>query len=100
MTRNRCEVLAASLDEAGCGVGAVEGIGEVHVADLLPGETAEVLIDHHSPHAPRAWAHVARRLGPTSPDRTAPACPGFGRCGGCAWQHRAYTAQLAAKRAR
>ena len=105
--RNRCEVVAASLDEGGHGVGhepadapGTAGAREVHVADLLPGERAEVVIDHTSPHRPIAWAHIVRRLGPTSPDRVAPPCPAFGRCGGCVWQHLAYPAQLAAKHAR
>ncbi|HEU4731058.1 MAG TPA: 23S rRNA (uracil(1939)-C(5))-methyltransferase RlmD [Kofleriaceae bacterium] len=96
---NRCEVEATALDESGAGVG-VSGGASVHAADLLPGERAEVVIDHRSPHTADAWGRVLRRLGPPSPDRVAPVCPGFGRCGGCVWQHLAYPAQLAAKHAR
>ncbi|HEX5060833.1 MAG TPA: 23S rRNA (uracil(1939)-C(5))-methyltransferase RlmD [Kofleriaceae bacterium] len=96
---NKCQVTAASLDETGHGVGLAEGI-RVHVADLLPGERAEVAIDHASPHKPEAWGRIVRRLGPTSDQRIPPACPGFGRCGGCLWQHLSYPSQLEAKRAR
>lgn len=95
----KCDVTASSLDSAGFGVGASGGM-RVHVADLLPGERAEVAIDHVSPHRSEAWARIVRRLGLPSADRVAAACPAFGRCGGCAWQHLAYPAQLAAKRAR
>ncbi|MBA3390991.1 MAG: class I SAM-dependent RNA methyltransferase, partial [Deltaproteobacteria bacterium] len=101
--RNRCEVLAASLDEAGLGVGtaaAGEAKAAIHVIDLLPGERAEVQIDHASPHKPSAWAHIVRRIGAPSADRVEPACPAFGRCGGCVWQHLAYPAQLALKHQR
>ena len=93
------DVTATALDETGAGIGTADG-ARVHVADLLPGERAEVVIDHASPHRAEAWGRVLRRLGAASPDRVAPACPGFGRCGGCVWQHLAYPAQLAAKRAR
>lgn len=90
---------ATVLDDAGNGVGGCDG-KRVHVADLLPGERAEVAIDHTSPHKPEAWGRVVRRLGKPSDHRVAPACPGFGRCGGCLWQHLAYPAQLTAKRER
>src|SRR5689334_6388102 len=95
----RCELQVTGLDEAGAGVGA-SGAVAVHVADLLPGERAEVVIDHFSPHRPEAWGRIVKRVGPPSAHRVAPVCPGFGRCGGCVWQHLAYPAQLDAKRAR
>jgi len=95
----RCELQATALDDGGAGIG-VSGAIAVHVGDLLPGERAEVVIDHFSPHRPEAWGRLTKRVGPPSPDRVEPLCPGFGRCGGCVWQHLAYPAQLAAKRAR
>ena len=100
MTAARVSVVAAALDDAGCGVGMADDGALVHVVDLLPGEAADVAIDHASPHRAEAWARVVRRSGPASPDRVVPACPAFGRCGGCAWQHLGYPAQLAAKRER
>ena len=99
MKPKRCDVAATLLDDTGRGVGSVDG-ARIHVADLLPGERAEVEIEHASPHRAEAWGRVVRRLGAASADRVAPACPAFGRCGGCAWQHLAYPAQLVAKRAR
>ncbi|MBV8762756.1 MAG: 23S rRNA (uracil(1939)-C(5))-methyltransferase RlmD [Deltaproteobacteria bacterium] len=99
MKSQRCEVLATELDEAGLGVGLSAG-RRIHVADLLPGERAEVAIDHDSPHKPEGWGRVVRRLGPASPNRVQPKCPGWGRCGGCVWQHLSYPAQLEAKHAR
>jgi len=98
--RNRTEVVATALDEAGHGVGADASKSAIHVTDLLPGERAEVQLDHTSPHKPEAWGHVVRRLGAASADRVTPACPAWGRCGGCVWQHLGYPAQLAEKRRR
>jgi 23S rRNA (uracil1939-C5)-methyltransferase len=95
----RIELHAADLDLEGLGVGAAGAI-EVHAADLLPGERAEVEIEHVSRHAPRAWGRTARLIGPAAAERVAPACPAFGSCGGCAWQHLAYPAQLEHKRRR
>jgi 23S rRNA (uracil1939-C5)-methyltransferase len=95
----KIDVIATTLDDAGCGVGTGDG-RRIHVADLLPGERAEVAIDHTSPHKAESWGRVVRRLGVASPMRVSPACPAFGRCGGCTWQHLAYPAQLAAKHAR
>ncbi|MFT3699859.1 MAG: 23S rRNA (uracil(1939)-C(5))-methyltransferase RlmD [Kofleriaceae bacterium] len=95
----KIDVTATELDEAGCGVGAAGG-RNIHVADLLPGEWAEVAVDHASPHKAEAWAHIVKRIGPESPERVPPACPAFGRCGGCVWQHVSYGAQLQAKRDR
>lgn len=92
-------VCAERLDDDGRGVGTAGGL-ELHVADLLPGETAEVEIDHRSRHRQQAWATIRRRDGAPSPERVTPACPGFGRCGGCAVQNLSYPAQLAAKQAR
>jgi 23S rRNA (uracil1939-C5)-methyltransferase len=95
----KIDVTATALDDTGCGVGSAGGRA-IHVAELLPGEWAEVAIDHTSPHKPEAWGRIVRRIGPPSPERVEPACPGFGSCGGCTWQHLAYGAQLAAKRER
>lgn len=102
-SRARCEVQALALDDAGHGVGLETDVTdprEVHVGDLLPGERAEVEIDHASPHKPEAWGHITRRIGARSPDRVASSCPAFGQCGGCTWQHLGYPAQLVAKRKR
>jgi 23S rRNA (uracil1939-C5)-methyltransferase len=95
----RCDVTATELDEGGLGVGLAAGV-RVHVADLLPGERAEVAIDHASPHRPEAWGRIVRRIGRASETRVEPKCPAFGRCGGCVWQHLSYPAQLEGKRAR
>lgn len=99
MDSHSVDVTATGLDPHGAGVGVAAGV-QVHVADLLPGERALVTLDHRSPHRAVAWGTVLRRLGLPSPHRVSPACPAFGRCGGCAWQHLDYPAQLDGKRRR
>lgn len=96
---DQIELIAQDLDLDGLGVGATAAV-EVHAVDLLPGESGVVAIEHVSRHSPRAWGRASGRIGPDSPARAAPACPAFGRCGGCAWQHLSYPAQLAHKRRR
>ena len=71
----------------------------------LPGETVEV-----EPRGKQGGASVATttHVVDASPDRVPPKCPHFGpapsqpgfltQCGGCHWQHAAYSAQLQMKR--
>jgi 23S rRNA (uracil-5-)-methyltransferase RumA len=97
----RIEVRADALDARGAGVGPA-GAVRVHVAGLLPGERAEVEIEHVSPHRGAdgrsdVWAR-ALAMADRSPDRVEPACPAYGDCGGCPLQHLAYPAQLRWKR--
>ncbi len=48
----------------------------------------------------RGWMRAeVRAVHAAGPDRTAPRCPLFGRCGGCQWQHVTPAAQRAAKAA-
>jgi 23S rRNA (uracil1939-C5)-methyltransferase len=87
----RFERLAAGGDAVGRLGGKV-----VFTPLAAPGDLALVEIAEER----RSWCRgrLARLLEP-SPERVAPTCPAFGVCGGCAWQHVAYPAQLAAKRA-
>lgn len=98
MTVNR-GVICQRVGPDGRGVAEVDGI-EVSAANWLPGESADLAIEHRSPHRPIAWARVVERSGAPSTDRVKPACPAFGRCGGCRLQHLSAAAQLQLKRQR
>ncbi len=63
---------------------------------VLPGE--RVLLHARKEKPGLIRAEPVKILDP-SPERVAPECPYFGRCGGCHYQHASYAAQLEAKRA-
>ncbi|MGC1482129.1 MAG: TRAM domain-containing protein [Chthoniobacterales bacterium] len=79
----------------GKGVGRLPSGKAVFVPDVIPGERAQVVV-----------GKVGRRfveakldsLLEASPLRVKPPCPYFGTCGGCAYQHVEYSAQLELKR--
>jgi 23S rRNA (uracil1939-C5)-methyltransferase len=62
----------------------------------LPGEQARVRITQSKPGYATAEAEEILRA---APQRITPACPHFGACGGCCYQHTDYATQLAFKRA-
>lgn len=83
------------IAHGGAALGRHEG-RVIFVPYTLPGETARVEITEDKGRF--AFARLVEVLEP-APDRVAPACPYFGPtgCGGCQWQHIAYSAQLRLK---
>jgi 23S rRNA (uracil1939-C5)-methyltransferase len=90
------EVVALhDMAHGGEAVGRLADGRTVFVGGALPGETARVRITESKPR----WARgVVAELLSTSPDRVTPACPHFGPCGGCQWQHVALHRQRDFKR--
>jgi 23S rRNA (uracil1939-C5)-methyltransferase len=84
-----------SLAAGGDGLGR-DGGKVVFVPYTAPGDRVRVRVVE----AKGSWARaeLVDVVAP-SPDRVAPPCPAFTRCGGCQWQHVARPAQLAAKQA-
>ncbi len=68
----------------------------VFVPLTLPGEQARVRIAEDKGGYATA---EAEEIVTTAPERIAPACPHFGACGGCHYQHAEYAAQLRFKQA-
>jgi 23S rRNA (uracil1939-C5)-methyltransferase len=66
----------------------------VFVPLTLPGETVEVRIMQSKSGYATA---EAEQILHAAPERIAPACPHFGFCGGCHYQHTDYATQLAFK---
>jgi 23S rRNA (uracil1939-C5)-methyltransferase len=88
------QLLIEGLGAEGEGIGRAQGRA-VFVPFALPGERVRARVVHTS--ARRVVAELDEVLEP-APERVAPPCPAFGRCGGCQLQHAAYPAQLALKR--
>ena len=95
------ELEIATLTNLGVGLGRVALPGDaeakwvVMVPFTLPGERVRARVFRN--HRNFSEADLVTVLTP-SPHRIAAPCPLFGRCGGCQYQHLAYTEQLAWKR--
>jgi len=82
-----------SIAYGGDGIGRHEG-RVVFVRFTIPGEQVRVRVTKSQ----RQWARAELlEVITASPDRIAPPCPCFTRCGGCAYQHIAYPRQLEIK---
>jgi 23S rRNA (uracil1939-C5)-methyltransferase/tRNA (uracil-5-)-methyltransferase len=95
------ELEIATLTNLGSGLGRVPLPGQpdskwvVMVPFTLPGERVRARVFRN--HKNFSEADLVAVLTP-SPDRVAPRCALFGRCGGCQYQHLAYPAQREWKR--
>lgn len=89
------DLTVATLAYGGRGVGRVDGF-VVFVPATAPGDVVRARVTRVT----RSYAEAdVVTLTAASPERIAPRCPHFGPCGGCTWQHLAYSSQAAAKEA-
>jgi 23S rRNA (uracil1939-C5)-methyltransferase len=91
---NQIELTIDGLNSDGQGVGRYEGFA-VFVPFALPGERVRAHIV--KPGKSYAVAKLTEIIQKSSA-RVEPACGAFGRCGGCAFMHLDYAAQLSYKR--
>jgi 23S rRNA (uracil1939-C5)-methyltransferase len=84
------DVRVERLGGGGEGIASIDGL-VTFVRGALPGETARVRVT--KAYASYAAAELVE-LTDAAPERTAPACPLFGRCGGCALMHMSYRREL------
>jgi 23S rRNA (uracil1939-C5)-methyltransferase len=86
----RIDDLAAGGDGVGRGPD-----GRVYfVPFTAPGDRVRVRVTERRARFARGSVETLLEPGP---ERADPVCPVFGSCGGCAWQHVSYSAQLSAK---
>jgi len=97
MSTERMDVIIRDLAAGGEGVADLpDGSGVVFVPSTVPGDSVRVRVTRTSSR--RRWHRGwVEELLASGPDRVTPACSLADRCGGCAWQHVAYPAQLQAK---
>ena len=84
-------VTVESLSYGGMGVGRRADGKIVFVPAVVPGETLRV---HTVKEYPSYVLALIDEILEPSPDRVEPRCPLFPSCGGCDWQHIAYTQQV------
>jgi 23S rRNA (uracil1939-C5)-methyltransferase len=87
------ELTIDDLAFGGEGIGRLDGY-VIFVRGAVPGDRVRASLTEARARYGRA---VVDAVTAPSPDRVAPPCPYFGRCGGCRLQHLAYPAQLAFK---
>lgn len=88
------ELRIDELAAGGDGVGRGPDGRVFFVPFTAPGDRVRVRVTESRARFVRARVEALLEPGP---QRCDPVCPVFGSCGGCAWQHVAYPAQLAAK---
>src|SRR5215813_14177530 len=88
-----CDLKIEDVAFGGKGVGREHG-KTVFVPYTIKGEIVSAEIVREKKQFAEAELVEVKR---SSPDRVAPQCPYFGRCGGCAYQHIGYEHQLAVK---
>ncbi|MDR2087848.1 MAG: 23S rRNA (uracil(1939)-C(5))-methyltransferase RlmD [Clostridiales Family XIII bacterium] len=87
-------VRITDTDASGRGVGRMDDGLAVFVPGLIPGDLAFVTIERMK----RRFAVASlKRLIEPSPNRVAPLCAQFSRCGGCSLQHMRYPEQARMK---
>jgi len=88
---DQVELMLTDLSYLGGAVGRADGNLAVFASGGLPGE--HVLVEIEEVRRRFARGHVVE-VRAASADRAVPPCPYFGSCGGCQWQHLAYSAQV------
>lgn len=89
-------VTVEGYTSSGDGVAHIDG-RVVFVKGAIPGETCEIKVLKDNKNV--IYAKMEKLVSP-SPNRIEPACPNFGKCGGCDMMHMGYSEELSIKRRR